>query len=109
MTPMDGYDPAIPTEHKENFGDAEMDDLLDEICAGHHNHNHGHNNHMHAAGNPYQMVISHAHHHKNINNNNGGSLLPPQNPYFGGIGAPSFDSMLSITHDSELQFVDYEQ
>ena len=108
MTPMDGYDPQ-PKESKENFGDSEMDDLLDEICAGYSNHHHNnhHNTHMHVEANPYQMVITHA----NQNNGNHNGLLPPQNPHFAGVGtmgALSFDSMFSMTADSELKFVDYE-
>ena len=61
-------------------------------------------NHNLHNGNPYQMVITSQ---NNINTN----LLPPHNPYFSsrGVGAPSFDSALSLTPDSGLKFVDYEQ
>ena len=53
------------------------------------------------------MLITHANH--NPGHQNG--LLPPHNPYFAGngtLGALSIDSMLSMTADSDLKFVNYE-
>ena len=110
---IQGYYTHQSNKSKKHFDDPELDIILEDILEdilntkpsnpGTPHDDHTHDDHKHdEENNSYQIVLTPA---------TESDFLPLHNPYFTGngtLGAPSFDSKLSLTPDSGLKFVNYE-